>query len=48
MDSIKKSQKWKLKTQQRFKREKHDVVTEKINKIVLSLNDDKKCNQLTW
>ena len=48
MDSIKKSQKWKLKTQQRFKREKHDEKKKKINKIVLSLNDDKKCNQLTW
>ena len=31
-----------LKTQQRFKGEKHDVFTEEINKIALSSNDDKR------
>ena len=30
-----------LKTQQRFKSEKHNVFTEEINKIALSSNDDK-------
>ena len=31
-----------LKSQQRFKSERHDVYTEQINKIALSSNDDKK------
>ena len=31
-----------LKSQQRFKSEKHSTYTEKINKIALSSNDDKK------
>ena len=31
-----------LKIQQRFKSEKHNVFTEEIKKLVLSLNDDKK------
>ena len=31
-----------LKTQQRFKSERHDVYTEEINKIALSSNDDKR------
>ena len=30
-----------LKTRQRFRSEKHNVFTEEINKITLSLNDDK-------
>ena len=30
-----------LKTQQRFKRERHHVFTEEINNIALSSNDDK-------
>ena len=36
-----------LKTQQRFKSERHNVFTEDINKIALSSNGDKECNQLT-
>ena len=31
-----------LKTQQRFRSEKHNVFTEEIYKIVMSLNDDKR------
>ena len=31
-----------LKSQQRFKSEGHDVYTEKVNKIALSSNDDKR------
>ena len=31
-----------LKTQQRFKSERHNAFTEKINKIALSSNEDKK------
>ena len=31
-----------LKSQQRFKSERHDVYTEEINKIVISSNDDKR------
>ena len=31
-----------LKSQQRFKDERHDVYTEEINKIPLSSNDDKR------
>ena len=31
-----------LKSQQRFKSEKHDLCTEEVNKIVLSSNDDKR------
>ena len=35
-----------LKTQQIFKSERHNVFNEEIDKIPLSSNDDKKCNQL--
>ena len=31
-----------LKSQQRFKSERHDVYTEEINKIALSSNEDKR------
>ena len=31
-----------LKSQQRFKSERHDVYTEEINKIALGSNDDKR------
>ena len=31
-----------LKSQQRFRSERHDVYTEEVNKIVLSSNDDKR------
>ena len=31
-----------LKSQQRFKSERHDVYTEEINKIALRSNDDKR------
>ena len=35
-----------LKIQKRFKSERHNVFTEKINKISLSSNDDK--NETNW
>ena len=35
-----------LKKQQRFKSNRHDVLTEEINNIALSLNDIKEYNQL--
>ena len=35
-----------LKSQQRFKSEKHDVYTEEINKSALSSNDDKRLQTL--
>ena len=44
-DSLKEITKYKkviFKTQQRFKSEKHNVFTEKNNKIALSSNDDKR------
>ena len=31
-----------VKSQQRFKREKHNVFTEKVSKIALSANDDER------
>ena len=38
----KKPNKLTLKSQQRFKSEKHNAFTEEVNKIALSANDDKK------
>ena len=35
-----------LKSQHRFKSERHDVYTEKVNKIALSSNDDKRLQAL--
>ena len=35
-----------LKSQQRFKSERHYIYTEKVNKIALSSNDDKDCKLL--
>ena len=35
-----------LKTQQRFKSERHDVFTEGINKTALSSNDDKRMQSI--
>ena len=35
-----------LKTQQRFKSERHNVFTEKINKITLSSNDNKRIQSI--
>ena len=35
-----------LKIQKKFKSERHNVFTEEINKIALSSNDNKECNQL--
>ena len=37
-----KNKKLILKTQQRFKSERHNVFTEEVNKTGLSSNDDKK------
>ena len=36
-----KEKKKRLKKQQRFKSDEHNVYTEEINKIALSFNDDK-------
>ena len=36
----------KLKTQQRFKSERHNVFTEEINKIALSSSDDKRMQSI--
>ena len=35
-----------LKSQQRFKSERHDVYTEEVNKITLSSNDDKRLQNI--
>ena len=35
-----------VKTQQRFKCERHNVLTEEINKIALSSNDDKRIQSI--
>ena len=37
-----KEKKKKLRKQQRFKSDAHDVYTEEINKVALSFNDDKR------
>ena len=31
-----------MKTQQRFRSEKHNIFTEEVNKIAVNLNDDKR------
>ena len=41
-----KNSKLLLKTQQRFKSERHNAFTEKINKIALNSNDDKRIQSL--
>ena len=53
VDSIKEDQKefiknnkLVLKTRQRFRSEKHNVFTEEINKIALSLKDDKRIQSI--
>ena len=49
MDSLKefiKKNKTILKTQQRFKSERHNIFTEEINKIALSPNDDKRMQSI--
>ena len=35
-----------LKLQQRFRSKKHNVLTEKINKIALNANDDKRMQSI--
>lgn len=35
-----------LRSQQRFRGEAHDIFTEKVNKIVLGSNDDKRLQTL--
>ena len=42
-----KNNKLTLKTQWRFRSEKHDVSTEEINKVALSSNDDKSMH-MEW
>ena len=37
-----------LKTQQRFKSERHNVFKEEINKIALCSNDDKRIQSIDW
>ena len=36
-----------VKSQQRFKSEKHTVFTEEVNKIPLSANDDKRIQEIS-
>ena len=35
-----------LKSQQRFRSEKHNIFTEEVNKIALSVNDDKRVQSI--
>ena len=35
-----------MKTQQRFKKDRHNVLSEEINKIALSSNDDKRMDSI--
>ena len=35
-----------MKTQQRFKKDRHNVLSEEINKIALSSNDDKRMESI--
>ena len=37
-----------LKTQQKFKSERHNVSTEEINKIALNYNDDKRIKSIDF
>ena len=41
-----KNNKSKLKTQQRFKSERHNIFTEEIDKTALSSNDDKRMQSI--
>ena len=41
-----KKKKTNIKSQQRFRSEKRNVLTEKVNKIVLSANEDKRIQQI--
>ena len=43
-----KNNKLMLKTQQRFKSERHNVFTEESNKIGLGSNDDKRVQSIDW
>ena len=46
--NFKKHKKVILKTQQRFKSERHNVFKEEINKIALCSNDDKRIQSIDW
>ena len=35
-----------LRTQQRFRKEKHNIFTDKVNKIVFCSNDDKRIKSI--
>ena len=41
-----KNKKLMLKSQQRFRSEKHNIFTEEVNKIALSVNDDKRVQSI--